>query len=413
MYHTQFCERTQARRGQVNVCDISNMRRLRVLFITTWHPTRDRPWAVPFIREHAKAVRLYDDVVVLDRAGPDPNLKTLWRMEEETNTSIAEGIPTYRLWHKPLSNPVATYLAYAWSVLQGFRSLRHQGFTPDIIHAHVFVAGLPAVLIGKLYGIPVVVTEHYTGFPKKVLTKLDVWRARIAFRWANVVMPVSTSLQQAIQAYGIKAHFQVVPNVVDTKLFHPDPSPRPEGQPKRLLLVGLLDDSHRKGVPYLLKALAQLKQHRDDWHLDIVGEGPARGQYEGMAADLGIANRVTFHGPRPRSEVARLMSQADIFVVSSLVETFSVVAAEALASGTPVLTTRCGGPEEFVTDDVGKVIPPGDSTALYKGLAYLLDHLKRFSSGQLSRYASERFSPEQVGNVFHAIYEKSVLTHRD
>jgi len=59
--------------------------RLQVLFITAWYPTKEHPvWGV-FVREHAKAVRLYDDVAVLHGAGVDPNLQRLWRVEQETD----------------------------------------------------------------------------------------------------------------------------------------------------------------------------------------------------------------------------------------------------------------------------------------------------------------------------------------
>lgn len=381
------------------------MKRLKVLFITAWYPTKEQPVGNVFVREHAKAVQLYDDVVVLHCAGSDAKIKGLWRMEQESDESLTEGIPTYRVWHKPLPIPKISYLLYLWSAFKAFRRTTAQDVRWDIIHAHVFQAGLPAVLIGWSHRIPVVVTEHWSHFPKKLLDPSSVWKASFAFHWARLVMPVSRSLQQAIEAYGIKARFHVVPNVVDTQLFYPNSFPQSKSQSlKRLLFVGLFDPSHKKGVPHLLQALAQLRHVRDDWHLDIVGDGPTRGEYERLVVDSGLGERVTFHGLRSKREVAEFMRKANLFVVASPSETFAAVAAEALATGTPVLSTRCGGPEEFIIDDVGMLVPPGDTEALCSGLDYMLDHLGSFPPDRVSRYAHERFSPEQVGKLLHDTY---------
>jgi glycosyltransferase involved in cell wall biosynthesis len=136
----------------------------------------------------------------------------------------------------------------------------------------------------------------------------------------------------------------------------------------------------------------------------MVGDGPARAEYEGLAVDSGLANKVTFHGLKAKSEVAEFMRQADLLVLPSLFETFSVVAAEALTTGTPVLTTRCGGPEEYINEDVGLVVPPADAEALCEGLDYMLDHLEKFNPSKISRYAIERFSPDRIGKQLHGIY---------
>jgi glycosyltransferase involved in cell wall biosynthesis len=110
-------------------------------------------------------------------------------------------------------------------------------------------------------------------------------------------------------------------------------------------------------------------------------------EYEQAAAILSIAERITFHGMKSKQEVAEFMRQADLFVLPSLFETFSIVTAEALSTGIPVLATRCGGPEEFVNEDVGLVVPPGDEEALCKGLDYMMDNLEKFNPNKISSYA--------------------------
>lgn len=377
--------------------------RLKVLFITNWYPTREEPAKAIWVREHAKAVRLYDDVVVLHCVGPDPNLRGVWRVEPENDEGLREGISTYRMWYRPSPIPRMSYLVYIWSIIRAFADLASQGFRPSVIHVHIYDAGGPAVLIGRRNGIPVVVSEQFTSFGRRLLGPLDIFKAWLAFRWADRVLPVGRSLQKAIERYGIHARFQVVPNVVDPSLFYPRISIGKPLGPKQILFVGQLVPV--KGVQYLLQSLFHLRQKRDDWRLDIVGDGNARTEYECLAAQLKLSDKVTFQGLKTKPEVAEFMRRADLLVVPSLAETFSVPAAEALATGLPVLSTRCGGPEEFITSAVGLLVDPGDARALLTGLDDMLDNLQRYSGTQISQYAVERFSPEVVGAKLHAVYQ--------
>jgi len=381
------------------------MERLKVLFITPWYPTKEQQVEGLFVQEHAKAVQLYDDVVVLHCSESYSNLRQSWRMQQETDKSLTEGIPTYRSCYRPFPIPKIRYLIYLCTVFKAFRRIVSQGFRPHIIHAHIYEVGVPAVLIGKLYRIPVVITEHFSQFPRKIIGGIEKCKAKFAFEGADIVLPVSNFLQKAIEGYGIRARFQVVPNVVDPDLFNPGSSSEAKERLKYVLFVGSLDLSYNKGVHYLLHAVALLREHRDDWFLDIVGDGPAREEYEHMVEDLALSDRVTFHGLKTKEEVAGFMRKADIFVLPSLFETFSVVTAEALATGLSVLATRSGGPEEFITDDVGLLVSPGDAKALCEGLDFILDNFPLASRKHIHHYAKGLFSPTVVGAKLHKTYQ--------
>jgi glycosyltransferase involved in cell wall biosynthesis len=107
-----------------------------------------------------------------------------------------------------------------------------------------------------------------------------------------MVLPVSFALQKAIESYGIHARFQIIPNTVDTSVFYSSSHFRNRSNLKRILFVGLLVPV--KGIPYLLKAVTQLRRQRDDWHLEIVGDGPKRLEYTNLAATLESLIRLPF-----------------------------------------------------------------------------------------------------------------------
>ena len=384
-------------------------RRYKVLFITTWYPTVKQPTDAVFVREHARAVQLYNDVVVINCVlRPFKELTQKYLIEKICDPQISQGIPTYQVSYRPTHPKFISYFTFIWSVFQAYRKLSIEGFHPEIIHANVYKAGEPAILLGQIMRLPVVITEHSSDFLRNKLTHLHLQLLKMTFNRAKLVMPVSSVLQKSIQERQIRACFQVLPNVVDTNLFFAEARTHNLHLAKRLLTIGPMDRSEKKGLPYLLQALQGLQQQRTDWHLDIIGDGDLRARYEQMTIELGIRQQVTFWGKQPKTEVAALMRQAQILIVPSLFETFSVVAAEALACGVPVLATRCGGPEEFVTDDVGVLVPPGDAAALQSGLQSMLANLHRYDPATISQQARARFSHASVGAQIHEVY-RSVL----
>ncbi len=354
-----------------------------------------------FVREHAKAVGRYDDIVVLHAAGKDPNLKETWRLKLEEDPALTEGIATWRLWHRASPVPKTSYAFYLASAFAAYRRLLATGFRPDVIHAHVFEAGLPAVLLGRRYGIPVVITEHDSDFPRRRLARAAVWRARVAFALAHRVLPVSQALQRGIQAYGIRGRFQVVPNVVDTERFLPPAKTLREPQPLRLLFVGSLIPV--KGLSVLLTALSRLGWPPGTWRLDVIGDGSERAACEQQAVESGLGTQIVFHGVQTKAVVADFMQRADLLVLPSLWDNAPCVLIEAMACGLPILATQVGGIPEIVDEAVGCLVPPDDSAALADALARMLNILPSYDRRDIAARAT-RYSPTEVGRALHAIY---------
>ncbi|MGA9762551.1 MAG: glycosyltransferase [Gaiellaceae bacterium] len=377
---------------------------MKVLFITNWYPTRDFAYGGVFVREHAKAVRAAgNEVVVLHLARASKECRGLWKMEQELDPELSEGIPAYHVYHRSLPLRGMSYPLYLHSASRAFRRLGSGGFAPDVIHAHIYDAGVPAVLIGRRAGIPVVVTEQFSGFPQRTLGRAGAIKARFAFRRAARALPVSMYLQRAIAAYGIDACFELVPNVVDTSLFFP--RDREAGaREKRLLFVGNLESTHIKGFPTLLDALTRLSERRRDWRLDVIGTGPARAGYEEKAAASGLAESIFFHGTKTKREVAELMRAADVFVLPSRYDNMPCAVVEAMASGLPVVSTAVGGIPEMVGEGAGILVPPSDPAALAGALGAVLSNLGSYDRAKLAADARARYSLEAVGAQLQGIY---------
>ncbi len=386
------------------------MSRRKILFITAWYPTPSQPvWGV-FVREHAKAVRLYDDVAVLHCLLPEPALPQPYQTEQVSDPALTEGIPTYRVWYRAAPVSRTAYFRFLQSVNRAYQEIVAGGFRPDVLHAHIYEAGVPAVLLGKRHRLPVVITEQYSAFPRRLLSRQKVLKARWAFGQADRVLPVSASLQNAIEQYGIHARFQRVPNVVDTALFAPPFERSNVGTfqrsnvPTQILFVGSLIPL--KGVGVLLEALARVQQQRQDWRLDLVGDGADREAFVRQAADLGLAPQVTFHGLKTKTEVAEFMRRADLFVLPSLWDNMPCVIVEAMASGLPIVASNVGGiPEMVDSPELGVLSPPGDVAALAEALLASLAANAQVDRPLIASRA-QRFSLATVGRTLHDVYEE-------
>src|SRR5262249_30211794 len=137
-------------------------------------------------------------------------------------------------------------------------------------------------------------------------------------------------------------------------------SHEPRESKKQILFAGAIRPT--KGVDVLLQAMRMLVQRGRHETLTIVGESYYQSyqveynRIRHMAADLGLQGTVQFVGGKSQAELARYMQQSSLLVLPSRKESLGMVLAESLACGTPVVATRCGDPEDIVTDQVGVLV---------------------------------------------------------
>ena len=238
-------------------------------------------------------------------------------------------------------------------------------------------------------------------------------RSRYALLLHQADMIVGVSRQVVADPIGDGtpvARTQVIYNGIDFARMTTPPGTdlRPElGIPADAVVIGAVGSLiHRKGYDILVRALSVLPRNRPP-HLLIAGDGPEQGALQGLAQQLGIADRVHFLGFRnPVSDVYR---SCDIVALASRAEAFGLVLAEAGYSYRPVVATRVGGiPEVIVEGSTGYLVPPDDVEAMAGALSRLTqDPALRAAFGLAGRARAEAaFSAQRMAMEFHAIYER-------
>ncbi len=228
-----------------------------------------------------------------------------------------------------------------------------------------------------------------------------------ALQYVNTVFVENYWLHQQLQQQVGAQNIIFAPPGVDTDTFYPTIY-QPDGP---ILSVGRFAD-HRKNVRLLFSAYHQLRQTMSAVpRLMLIGQRPRKEDWD-FALSLGIANHVEVHEDISVQRLAQLYRNASLFVLSSDEEGLGLVILEAMASGLPVVSTRCGGPETAVIEgETGYLTPVGDAAALAQAMQRLLeDPALRRRMGQAGRtVAEERFSIAAAGKVFLNRYDALLL----
>ncbi|HEY3374396.1 MAG TPA: glycosyltransferase [Candidatus Aquicultor sp.] len=376
--------------------------RLNILFVTSWYPNDQVPISALFVKEHAKAAALHNNVVVLSIGDKSPEVNGLF----DVDIRIEDNIKTIRLTHRAFSISKLTASSSFLNSLRYIFKIRKDGFKPDIIHANIFAAGVPSVLFGKLTGTKVVITEHFSGFARGTLGRLDIAKAKFAFNHVDMILPVSSVLQQSIESYGVRGNFRIVPNVVDTDLFKPNPDCEPNSTTSVKQILMVAEQVPVKGIPYALEAIKLLKSKRNDFVLNIFGDGEKRAEYEELSSSLGLEDCVKFHGAQPKPTIAEYMQKSDFIMLSSLYETLSCVLIEAMACDTPIVASRVGAVPSLVPEHAGILVEPGNIAELADAIEHMLDNSDSYKKNDISDYVRSKFSTEVIGEELNSIYHE-------
>jgi glycosyltransferase involved in cell wall biosynthesis len=401
----------------------------RVLVISHLFPHRDQPGLGSFVHEQVRALREEEHVDARVICGRPFWMSTRrpWRLARSYQVYLKtfrwlrweewQGVPVlylpylvggfFRFWLHGSSYRAAVLRAGGWI---------QEGFPFDLVHAHTsYLDGTAALGLGQRFQTPYVITEH-TGPFRFLLENWHVrWQTLGALKAATQVYCVSSSLSDEVKASllrGIGSHIATLHNGVDTSFFRPPTRWVPDPAAPHLLAVMALEEN--KAPLLLLEAFRRLRQFAPGATLDLVGQGPLEEGVRKFVRDNGLKNSVLLWGHCPRLEVARLMRErCDLLVLCSHSETFGVVLIEALASGKPVVASRCGGPADIVTEPgLGALFTPGNLEALTETLVGVTKALASFDSRAIRRRAVERFSYGRLAAVLTAEYRQILQAKR-
>ncbi len=272
---------------------------------------------------------------------------------------------------------------------------------PDVIHAHFAQTGFMAIDISKKYYVPLIITEHLSDMNKKVIDDHVLKIAKETYISASQVIAVSRTLAESIRK-NVGVNCEVIPNIMGESSFFRYKKIAHKG-------IGYITTCsliERKRPELLIRSFFELCHKYNDVYLGLIGDGKQRRMLEKLIKKLGIGNRVRFYGKRTRTQMAEIYRKYDCFVLPSARETFGVAYIEAMSAGLPVIATKCGGPEEFVTKENGLLISTDNEQELTAAMEKMYHTSKEYDVNKMRAYIQEHFSMEAVADKVCSVYKK-------
>ncbi len=288
---------------------------------------------------------------------------------------------------------------------------------PDLVHSHFWMSALAALRGAAGLELPIAHTFHALGVVKRRHQGVDdtspdgrlALEERIAADVDRIVATCTDEVFELVRLGADRRKITVVPCGVDRERFNPSGPAEPAGARPRIVMATRL--VARKGVEDVLRALAALPEAE----LHVVG-GPGAGELaadpearrlRGLAAELGVADRLVLRGSVAREDMPAVLRGTDVVVCAAWYEPFGIVPLEAMACGVPVVATAVGGHVDSVVHErTGLHVPPHDPERLAVALGALLaDPARRHALGAAGvRRTAERFDWRQVAASTHDAY---------
>ena len=299
----------------------------------------------------------------LVRQGHTVDVFSIPHTEERDEISTLDGMTVHRprvVNRKPL---------YSWMMARWFK--RFLATTRlDVLHVH----GLRPVEATRDLGVPVVFTNHTSGFLKRI--RKSPWECqRLANRLQHIshVLAPSEELVEATRYVGYAGPVQFIPNGVDTSKFSPGEGTLRESwgvEPSEVAVLLARRMVEKNGVTVFADAVTRLKSQ--GFRIVFAGDGAERGRVEAILRDGGVIDRCVFLDSVPNTEMPDVYRSAEISVLPSFMEATSITGLESMATGLPLVGTRVGGIPTLIDDSVsGLLVEPHDAA----GLAEAMDRL--------------------------------------
>lgn len=364
---------------------------MNILMIPSWYGTKTAPLLGSFYKEQAEelAARGHRVAVLYAEVGSSFRPADNGKMHDVVN-----GVETY-IWVKPNLTPrweKGRCFQRTRMLEKLYRQLEQSWGRPDVVNLRSSLQGYEAVTLCRRHHLPLFFMEHSSFVVTEGEHSPARKRLHAVMDAAQVNACVGSALMAVMKPY--KEDTRLIPDFVDERRFYIRDKEDPDA-PFTFAAMGQLRPI--KGHDTLIRAFARLRQLTDrPVRLRIAGAGALREYLQGIINEEGLGEVCHLVGNIPREQVVDFMNDCDCFVCSSRTEMLSCVLHECAACGRPAIGTRCGGPQDIITDQTGLLVPVDDVEAMAEAMRTMLDKAPTYDRQAIRQHIIDRFGRDAV-----------------
>lgn len=366
-----------------------------ILFISSWYPTAAQPFLGNFVKRHAELIASKHRVTVLNLQS-DPSVSGI-TCTEASSGNLREILVQYPAHGTPLLKLLRARKAFRLGASKVGRI--------DLIHGNVILSkGMQFVWAKKYFKKPLVVSEHASYYRSEASgswSLKDKITLRKVMKAVDCLTAVSPFLKNAIQKQFPSQTVEILPNVIDTRIF--TYQPKAADAIARFVHISTLDE-RVKNISGIIAACNLLKAESGNIFSLLIISDESYAQAQKLVREAGLEDCISFAGPMQPAEIAQQLQASDALVMFSDYETFSIVIAEAWATGTPVISTPVGIAQSL-DPQTGIQVQPRNVESLKQAMRQIARRQITFDPAYLVQQAAH-YAPEEVLQTIEDLYSK-------
>jgi len=370
----------------------------KVLILSFWNPVKENPHQGLFIEDQAAAVCRYRNDILFLRVNVLPSgslffTREIIESEFFGNKSITINISSL-FWKFCYVNPwflSRTVYKILTSAIPGIK--------PEIIHSNViFPCGLVGYLLSRKTGSRLLISEHWSKAVKFLKNPVLGNLALKVYNSNEQLICVSDFLAEKLRKATGHKNVIVIPNIVDTDIF----SFSPKTKTGKYDFTCVASWKAPKRLDLIIESLAACAAESEKFFtLNVIGNGPQTDIFKAYKTPGNLT--VNWHGYLDKNDIAGILHRTGYFLHASDTETFSIVTAEALSTGTPALVSATGALPELIHDNNG-MLAENNITSWREKICEIIN--RSFDNESIARENRERFSVSATGSSINEAYNK-------
>lgn len=374
-------------------------KKLHILFLSGWYPSRVSPSNGDFVQRHAEAVATKHKVTIV-YVVTNENIN-----KKEIVVKTINNVLTKIVYVPKVSGRFFKFFLFLKTYLNEINAI--ESF--DLTHLNItFPKGIIALYLKLFKNKPYIISEHWSGYQypnNKKIKFLEKVVTKIIIKKATFVCPVAKYLEKSMIAFGLYGNYYQIPNVVDTEIFNIS-----SNKSKNFTITHVSGmDNKIKNVVGILSVISKLQNKIPNLEFNLIGSKSIK--YKKLIHQLKIKN-IHIIDQIPNIEVSAYLKKSNLFVLFSNYENLPCVIIESFSSGVPVISTNVGGINEYFPKNFGYLIKPNDETALQESILKIYNGKLIHNSDLMHQYSINNFGIKSISEQFTQLYLKCIVSEK-